>query len=133
MNALQKLDNATRMLAEVRTAKDAKQVMDIAAAAKHYAKKHKLGKDAVAHAHAIQVDACAMLGEFLRKEPPQAGARGYGKSEIPKGNFTLKEINVTPKESSAAQLLATVKDEQPEVFEKIRNEQKPILQVKRER
>ena len=39
--------------------------MDIASAAKHYAQKHKLGKEAVNHAREIEIKAEILLGEFL--------------------------------------------------------------------
>ncbi len=63
---LVKLDQATRMLAEIKTVDDAKSLMDIASAAKHYARKHGLGKEAVSYARTIEVSAEIKLGEILK-------------------------------------------------------------------
>jgi hypothetical protein len=56
-NSLAILTKANQMLAEVKTIDDAKNLMDIASSAKHYAQKHKLGKDAVNHAREIEIRA----------------------------------------------------------------------------
>ena len=53
------------MLAEVQSIDDAKNLMDTASAAKHYAQKHKLGKEAVGYAREIEIRAEILLGEFL--------------------------------------------------------------------
>jgi len=59
------LNGATKMLAEVQTIDDAKDLMDMAAAAKHYAQKHGLGKEAVTFAKSIEISAEIKLGEIL--------------------------------------------------------------------
>lgn len=138
MNTLATLDKATRMLNEVRTAKDAKQVMDVAAAAKHYAKKHKLGKEAIQHAQSIEVQAGAMLGKFRKEGPKQAGARGRGSNQhkqvdLPEGGPpTAKDLGLSEREDAAVQFLATVAEEKPEEFQKIVAGEKKATQVKRE-
>lgn len=55
MNALEKLQHATNMLAEVRTAADAKKLINLAASAEYYAQKAKLGQDAINYAHTIRM------------------------------------------------------------------------------
>ncbi len=128
MNALLKLDNATKMLAEVRDAKDAKSLMDLASAAEHYARKHKLGEEAISHAHAISVEAHAMLGQFWKQEPKHLGGRG-NKNIVPEGtNFVSQS-----KEIKDGLLLSDIKEEDPEQFEEIKNGKKKVTQVKRER
>src|SRR5262245_44648239 len=133
--ALIQLDRATRLLAEVRTASDAKDVMDIASAAEHYARKHKLGEEAIGHAHAIKTEAQAMLGKFLDERPAPQG-RPPEKSPID-GIFsrgpTNADLGLSKNESAAAQLLATIKEEQPEEFERIKIREKTLTQVQRER
>ena len=64
--SLAKLENASRMLAEVRDAGDAHRLMAKASAAEHYARKAKLGEDAITYAHAIKIDAEILLGQFLK-------------------------------------------------------------------
>lgn len=112
MNALTKLTDATRMLAEVRSAPDAKKVMDMAAAAEHYARKAKLGDEAIQYAREIKIDAETMLGEFLAKAPKASGTRAQLVGDIPKGEKVvggtkrepptpkLEDIGLTKKESS---------------------------------
>ncbi len=128
MNALQKLSDATRMLAEIRTADDAKKVMDIASAAEHYARKHKLGEEAISHAHAISIEAHAMLGQFWKQEPKHQGGRG-NKNIVPEGTSFVSQS----KEIKDGLLLSDIKEEQPEEFEQIKSGKKKITQVRRER
>lgn len=145
-NALQKLDTATRMLAEVRTAEDAKHVMDVAAAAEHFARKHKLGEEAIGHAHAIKVEAAALLGELLDDEPKAQGTRGQLKGGIGQSSSggvlitppdemvpSLEKLGIDKNDAKAIRLLRSVKHEEPEEFEKIKTRKKKLSQVKRER
>jgi N6-adenosine-specific RNA methylase IME4 len=135
MNALATLSRATRMLAEVSSASEAKQVMDIASAAEHYARKHQLGEQAIAHAHAIKIDAQGMLGQFLaemQKHPP--GRQPHiGPTDGPISEpLTIEELGLTKNLSADSQLLARIKEEQPEAFDEIRNQEKSLVQLKRE-
>ena len=66
-NGLQKLDNATRMLSEAKSLDEIKHVMDIAEAARTYAKAAKLGLEAYNYAAEIKVRAERKAGEFLAK------------------------------------------------------------------
>ena len=59
------LDSATRMLAEARTLPEVRQVLDLAEAARVYAKKHHLGIEAQNHAGVIAVEATIRHGEIL--------------------------------------------------------------------
>ena len=67
MTGLAKLEQATRMLAEIRTLGDAKQVASLAAAATEYARKAKLGLEAQNHAASIKIKAERKAGEILAK------------------------------------------------------------------
>ena len=136
---LSKLSDATRMLAEVRDAKDAKLLMDKAAAAKHFATKHKLGKEAVANAHEIMVRAEAMMGEFLQameKAGPQysrgGGSKGSKREPLPNTPPTLADVGVTKRESSQAQKLAALKSKEPKKFEAVATGEKTKTQAIRE-
>ncbi len=51
------------------------------------------------------------LGELLAASPKNAGARGVGKSGVPKKNPTLEDAGIDKKLSSRAQKLAAVPDE----------------------
>lgn len=112
--ALVKLGDATKMLAEVRDAPSAKKLMDVAAAAELYAKKAKLGADAVQYAAGIKLDAERRLGEYLKPLPE---AKPGPKPEListPETNSrlkTYKDIGITPKLAAEAQRLADIPDE----------------------
>ena len=64
-NSLIKLDQATRMLAEIRTVDDAKQLIDLAEAARIYARQVDLGLEAQNHAAEIKLRAQRRAGEVL--------------------------------------------------------------------
>jgi N6-adenosine-specific RNA methylase IME4 len=73
-NALAKLDKATHMLAEAKTLDEVKGIMDIAEAARVYARAAKLGLEAYNHAAEVKVRAERKAGEMLRQlERPSQG------------------------------------------------------------
>ena len=128
MNAIQKLGDATRMLAEVRSAQDAKTLMTMAAAAEYYARKAKLGAEAVSYAHTIRVDAMQLLGGYLEK---QVSPGKRAKDIIPDGNNKKLPPGVAPKESSAAQALHAIAKNTPELFEEVRAGKKTVAAARR--
>lgn len=129
--SLVKLSDATRMLAEVRDAPGAKQLMDLAAAAEHYAKKAKLGQDAVNYAAGIKLDAERRLGEYLRQTPKDRGGGDTStgtRSEPVQSPPTLAELGISKKLSSEAQRLANIPDD---VFAKVKaGEIKPMVALR---
>lgn len=66
-NALAKLDKATQMLAEAKSLDEVKNIMDIAEAARTYARAAKLGLEAQNHATEIKLRAERKAGEILSK------------------------------------------------------------------
>jgi hypothetical protein len=112
------------MLAEVKTIDDAKQLMDIAAAAKLYARKHDLGKEAVAYAHEIEIRAEIKLGEILAVMEKNKGTEGQLRGKDSSGDTirvspeaitpTLEEIGVSLKLSAESQALALLPAEKKE-------------------
>ena len=129
MNALEKLADATRMLAEVRSANDAKKLMTMAAAAEYYARKAKLGEEAIAYAHTIRIDAQKLLGGYLAAEVRHEGGRP--KETVPIGNSLVPE-GISRKESMNAQLLHSIAEKAPELFEEVRNGDKSLTAARRE-
>lgn len=103
-----KLDAARSALAEAKTLQDTKQILDIAGAAETYAKRQKLGDEAIGYAHAIKVEALRRLGEMLKDSPRNEGAKGIGTSAVPKENRTptLNDLGIDKKTSSIAQKMA---------------------------
>jgi len=61
--SIQKLDQATKMLAEVHSIDDAKELIDLAEAARVYAKQVDLGLEAQNHAAEIKIRAQWQAGE----------------------------------------------------------------------
>jgi hypothetical protein len=106
-SVLSRLEPAVAALAAARDASDAKTVVDMARAAEVYARRQRLGKEAIMYAIGIQVDALTVMGGFL-KGPKNKGARGIGTSAVPKGDHTpptLAELGITKKESTTCQTL----------------------------
>ncbi len=131
-----KCEPAVRMLAEAKDVRGAKHVADVARAAEVYAKRQKLGEEAVRYATAIKVDAMTLMGEFLREAPKNTGAKGIGKSVVPKENHTptLAEQGIPDKKlSSDAQALAALKEEDPGLHEEVRTGQKSIREARAEK
>lgn len=108
--ALAKLDAATRMLAEIRTVVDAKRVVDMAEAARTYARKAQLGLEAQNHAAEIKLKAERKAGELLAKMEKNRGGRGKGTAD------TLSAVLGTTRtraqsQSSRWQAIATLPQE----------------------
>lgn len=133
-NALATLEQATQLLAKVKTIPDAKHLVDLAAAAQEYAKRQKLGTDAEMHAAEIRLRATRRLGEILqesdRKKGAADGTPGPGRGHKVRQPLTenalvsdegvstappsIEELGLTYDESSRAQRLARLDEE---VFE----------------
>ena len=66
-NPLAKLDKATHLLAEAKTLDEIKNIMDVAEAARTYARAARLGLEAYNHAAEVKVRAERKAGEFLKR------------------------------------------------------------------
>jgi len=136
-NSLALLSRATQMLAEVKTIDDAKYLMDIASTAKHYARKHKLGKDAVGHAKEIEIKAEILLGKFLAEMEKDKGGKPKSKPIYQEDRLkltTYKEIGVSHNLAFESQQLASLSEEQKEkVITGKLSKKKAINKVKRAR
>lgn len=131
--ALAKLGNATRMLAEVRDAPSAKKVMDLAAAAEHYARKAKLGKEAVDYAVGIKLDAERKLGEYLKQRPaPQGRPKKNDDGEFfSERGPTNGDLGISPRLAAEAQRLASIDDD---TFARVKaGEIKPMVALRDQR
>lgn len=128
---LVKLGGLVRGLAEVKDAPSAKQMMDVAAAMEVYAKKAKMGQDAVNHAAGIKLDAERMLGQYLKATPntPAGRPKQIGADSAPIIDElrppTLAELGISKKLSAEAQRLASIPAEE---FAKVKSgEMKPSM------
>jgi hypothetical protein len=124
---LAKLRPAVAALAECQDIATAKKIADIARAAEVYAQRQKLGEEAEAYAHAIKVDAMTLMGELLKETEKATGGERGGRAakdgsrkEPSFAAPTLAEVGISKKESMQAQALATIRDEEPELFEEVR-------------
>lgn len=115
---------AAAMLAQARTPADAKKVADLAKAAEMYARLQEAGEEAVSHARAICVDALALMGEMLKAVEKNVGAKpgktGSKGKPVLDTTPTLAEQGIPKKQSMHAQALATVKERNPDLYERVR-------------
>jgi len=85
-NSLAKLDKATAMLAEAKTLDEVKGILDLAEAARVYARAAKLGLEAYNHAAELKVRAERKAGELL-KQLDRGTAGGDRKSKNQAGGM----------------------------------------------
>lgn len=117
---IDRLSKASEMLVQAKTIKDVKAIIDVTAAAKLYAKRQKLGKEAVHHAFTIELRATRKLGKILAGMPKNKGAKGFrpklttGAKMVPVVDTTptLADIGINKKESQRAQSIAQIPEEQ---------------------
>lgn len=106
--ALMKLDKATQMLAEVKTVDDAKKIVNLAEAARVYAREVELGLEAQNHAAEIKLRAQRRGGEILAKMESQQGKRtsiqGVEKSKTKQ----YEEIGINTADASRWQQIAAL-------------------------
>lgn|SRR2546425_3612276 len=118
-NALAKLEGAILMLAQAKTLDEVKAVVDLAEAAKTYARAAKLGHEAQNHAAEIALEGKRKAGAILAKLDKSSGGRPSKTADKQSGvseyRRTINEANVEDWEAQRWQRVAEVDDE---VFEK---------------
>jgi len=123
---LMKLDQATRMLAEIRTVDDAKELIDLAEAARVYARQVSLGLEAQNHAAEIKLRAMRRAGKLTRAmdkakagRPPEnrsaartdfRGAPTYAELGLDKRKVNVWETVTTLPEAQFEAHIAKTKD-----------------------
>ena len=117
-NPLAKLDRATNMLAEAKTLDEIKNIMDVAEAARTYARAAKLGLEAYNHAAEVKVRAERKAGEFLKRlerKPEGRPSKLFHNGIVSEYSDVLKENAIPTTSAHRWQQLADM----PElVFEK---------------
>jgi len=111
-----KLDSAKRALVEAKTIQETKKILDISRAAEIYAKRQKLGEDAISYATSIKVEALRQLGMML-KETERADGGDAQRTRFQKSTEsppTLSELGIDKKISSLSQKIADLTDEEIE-------------------
>lgn len=119
--ALLKLDAAQHALAECKTVMEAKQIADVAEAARVYLERTNASVETVNRAAEIRTLAERQMGAFLKQMPKNEGTRPStehgGSMKAPPSIPTLAEIGITKKQSATAQKLADIPE--PEFRERI--------------
>ena len=130
-SSMAKLDQATRMLAEVRSIDDAKNLINLAEAARVYAKQVELGLEAQNHAAEIKLHAQRKAGEILTSMEKNKGAQGNIQEHLAGGYSqqppveqppTYAELGIDKRDAHTWQTFAT--NTSPEEFQEIIDEKK---------
>ncbi len=109
VDALANLDRATTMLAEAKSLTEVKHILDIAEAARVYARAARLGFEAYNHAAEIKVRAERKAGELLASMPKNPGELLRGNTVLPRVETpTLSDIGIQKMQSSRWQALAAI-------------------------
>lgn len=114
------MSRASQMLAEATTIQKAKELKDLALTAKDWAERKKLGNEVISNANFYALMAERKLGELLEATERNKGTAGKGRpkkggdhSEPPKDDApTLSDLGISKKESSKAQEVAALPDEE---------------------
>lgn len=128
-SSITKLDQATRMLAEIRSIDDAKDLINLAEAARVYAKQVELGLEAQNHAAEIKLHAQRKAGEILSSMEKNKGAQGTGSNQYQEVSLpvesappTYAELGINYKDAHTWQTFAT--STSPDEFQEIIDEKK---------
>ena len=107
-SVIERLSRASEMLVEAKSMQEVKKIMDVAGAAKIYARRQQLGEEAVQHARSIELEAMRRLGELLAETPKNKGLLLRGTKSEPReiSSPTLSDLGVDKKISSLSQQLA---------------------------
>lgn len=110
--ALAKLDSARLALAECKTVMEAKQISDIAEAARIYLERTNASTETVNRATEIRILAERQMGEFIKAMPKNKGGRPTETPSPQEKVPTIAEVGLTHKQSDRAQRLADIPTEE---------------------
>ncbi|HEU0067882.1 MAG TPA: hypothetical protein VFQ26_01300, partial [Nitrospiraceae bacterium] len=124
------LNRALQALVEAQTIQQTKKIVDIARAAEIFARRQRLGGEAIACAYDVKLMALRSLGQLLREMPKATGGdaqrtRFHKEIESPP---TLADLGIDKKTSMIAQRLADLPQAE---FERVRDGRTPMAQVLR--
>ena len=117
-----KLENATRMLAEIRTIGGARKLIDLAEAARVYARKVELGLEAQNHAAEIKLRAQRRAGEILdhMKNTGERQTEGGDRKSLLQDETmippTLDDLGIDRGDAHRWQTIASLPEEMFEAF-----------------
>ncbi len=138
-NSLVIFSQASRMLAEADTIQKTKELKDLALTAADWAKRKGMGEEAIRYARSYALEAERKMGQLLKETERAKGTAGQLLGKDVSGSYialppdnkqpTLAELNISKRESSEAQKLAELPDEQ---FHEIKEAKKTKTQIFRE-
>lgn len=118
-NSLIIFSKGSQMLMEATTIQKAKELKDLALTAKDWAKRKNLGNEAIQYCRSYALEAERKMGEMLKDTERAVGTDKGGKPsldgrrELPSNPPpTLFELGLTKRESSEAQFLASLPNEE---------------------
>jgi len=113
---LYEIDIARTALAKAVTIQETKNVLDVAVAAETYAKRQKMGEEAVSYARTLIVEALCQLGRMLKETPRAAVRFDEGNKKEPSSNQypTLADLGLDKKTSKLAQDIYALPEEEIE-------------------
>ena len=120
-NSLAIFTRASQMLAEADTIQKAKELKDLALTAADWAKRKGMGEEAIGYAKSYAMRAEIKMGEMLAQTERATGSMGIGPviAVTPRNHNTpptLAELGLTKRESSEAQMLASLPEEKQEAI-----------------
>lgn len=121
---------ASQMLAEADTIQKAKELKSLALTAMDWARRKGMGEEAIQYARSYALEAERKMGEMLKATERASGKRTdlvTTGDQVEKP--TLDDLGISKRESSEAQLLATISLEE---FEKVKSGEKTKKAVKLE-
>lgn len=110
--ALIKLDAAQQALAECKTVMEAKQIADVAEAARVYLERTNASVETVNRAAEIRTLAERQMGAFLKQMPKNEGGNPLPDRKRVGEPLTIPEMGLTHKQAASAQKLAEIPDEE---------------------
>jgi len=135
-SVIERLSKASEMLVEAKSIQEVKKIMDVAAAAKIYAKRQQLGQEAIGYANSIKIEAMRRLGEIWAESPKNQGVRGTfdtgGVKNTPPA--TLLELGIDKNEAKMVRQLAKLpKKELQQLKDGVMSMSEALRQVKVEK
>lgn len=121
------LNKATQMLAEVRSVDEAKDLIDLAEAARIYARQVGLGLEAQNHAAEIKIRAQRRAGEILDQMEMNKGGRPSMEENWSQAATSLSDLGITKSDSSRWQTIASIPEKEfNEFIEDIKTSEKEL-------
>jgi len=114
-NSLAIFTRASQMLAEADTIQKAKELKDLALTAADWAKRKGMGEEAIGYAKSYAMRAEIKMGEMLTQTERQKPGE-YQRLHIDTVAPTLADLGLTKRESSEAQLLASLPEDKQEAI-----------------